>query len=68
MSALAQIMSDLGYTVMGSDKPDHFFTEAGLIKKGIKFFEFNADNIKKNMIIVQGNAFTDEHPEVKKAH
>ena len=53
MSALAQIMSDLGYTVMGSDKPDHFFTEAGLIKKGIKFFEFNADNIKKNMIIVQ---------------
>ena len=33
MSALAQIMSDLGYTVMGSDKPDHFFTEAGLIKK-----------------------------------
>ena len=33
MSALAQIMHSLGYNVMGSDKPDHFFTEKGLIEK-----------------------------------
>ena len=31
MSSLAQIMNDLGYKVTGSDKPDHFFTEAGLV-------------------------------------
>ena len=68
MSSLAQIMHDLGYKVMGSDKPDHFFTEAGLIEKGIPFHEFNPDMITKDMIIVQGNAFNDEHPEVKKAH
>lgn len=68
MSSLAQIMHDLGYKVTGSDKPDHFFTEAGLIKKGIPFHEFNPDMITKDMIIVQGNAFNDEHPEVKKAH
>ena len=68
MSALAQIMHDLGYNVTGSDKPDHFFTEAGLIEKGIPFHEFNPDMITKDMIIVQGNAFNDEHPEVKKAH
>lgn len=68
MSSLAQIMHDLGYKVTGSDKPDHFFTEAGLIEKGIPFHEFNPDMITKDMIIVQGNAFNDEHPEVKKAH
>ena len=68
MSSLAQIMHDLGYKVTGSDKPDHFFTEAGLIEKGIPFHEFNPDMITKDMIVVQGNAFNDEHPEVKKAH
>lgn len=68
MSSLAQIMHDLGYKVTGSDKPDHFFTEAGLIKKGISFHEFNPDMITKDMIIVQGNAFNDEHPEVIRAH
>lgn len=68
MSSLAQIMHDLGYKVTGSDKSDHFFTEAGLIEKGIPFHEFNPDMITKDMIIVQGNAFNDEHPEVKKAH
>lgn len=67
MSALAQIMNDLGYTVTGSDKEDHFFTEKGLIEKGIKFTTFNKDNIKDNMIIVKGNAFTDDHEEVKRA-
>ena len=67
MSSLAQIMHDLGYKVTGSDKPDHFFTEAGLIEKGIPFHEFNPDLITKDMIVVQGNAFNDEHPEVKKA-
>lgn len=68
MSSLAQIMHDLGYKVTGSDKPDHFFTEAGLIEKGIPFHEFNPDMITKDMIVVQGNAFNDEHSEVKKAH
>ena len=68
MSSLAQIMHDLGYKVTGSDKPDHFFTEVGLIEKDIPFHEFNPDMITKDMIIVQGNAFNDEHPEVKKAH
>lgn len=67
MSSLAQVMHELGYEVMGSDKPDHFFTEVGLIEKGIKIFEFNKDNITEDMIIVQGNAFDDTHEEVKRA-
>ena len=67
MSALAQIMRSLGYEVQGSDKPDHFFTEAGLLEKGIKILNFNKDNIKKDMVIVQGNAFKDDHEEVVRA-
>lgn len=67
MSALAQIMHDLGYEVQGSDKPDHFFTEQALIEKGITVLEFNPDNIKEGMIIVQGNAFRDDHLEVVKS-
>ena len=67
MSSLAQIMHELGYNVTGSDKPDHFFTEVGLIEKGIKFYEFNPDNIKEGMTIVKGNAFNDDFPEVQRA-
>ena len=68
MSSLAQVMFDLGYKVMGSDKSEHFFTEVGLRKKGIEILDFNKDNIKEGMIIVQGNAFNDDHEEVKRAH
>ncbi len=68
MSALAQIMDSLGYEVQGSDKESHFFTEDALIEKGIKILPFDPDNIKKDMVIVQGNAFPDTHPEVVRAH
>lgn len=67
MSALAQILFDLGYEVMGSDKPDHFFTEKPLIERGIKILPFNKDNIKEEMLIVQGNAFSDTNEEVVRA-
>ena len=67
MSALAQVMHDLGYDVTGSDKPDHFFTQIELEKKGIKLLEFNPDNLTKDMIVIQGNAFNDDHPEVVRA-
>ena len=68
MSALACVMHDLGYNVTGSDKPDHFFTQDSLEEKGIKILDFNKDNIKENMIIIQGNAFNDDHEEVVRAH
>ena len=67
MSALAQILDGLGYEVEGSDKPDHFFTEQALIDKGIKIYEFNKNNIKEDMIIIQGNAFKDDHEEIVRA-
>lgn len=67
MSALACIMHDLGYKVMGSDKTDHFFTQVGLEQRGIEMFPFSKENIKEGMIVVQGNAFGDENEEVRKA-
>ena len=67
MSALAQILKELGYEVEGSDKPNHFFTQDALEEKGIKIYDFNKDNIKEDMIIVQGNAFKDDHEEIVRA-
>lgn len=68
MSALAQVMHELGYNVMGSDKDDHFFTEDELRNKGIPILSFNKENIKEGMIVIQGNAFNDDHVEVVRAH
>lgn len=67
MSALAQILYDLGYEVQGSDKPDHFFTEEALLEKNIRILPFDEKNIEPGMIIIQGNAFTETNPEVAKA-
>lgn len=67
MSALAQIMKNLGYEVQGSDYETHFFTEEGLIKEGITILPFDENNIQEGMKIVRGATFDDEHVEVKKA-
>lgn len=67
MSALAQVMHNLGYSVQGSDIEKHFFTEDGLKELGITVLPFDENNIKEDMKIVRGASFDDEHPEVKKA-
>ncbi len=67
MSALASILFDLGYEVSGSDREEHFFTEAGLKERGIKILPFDEKNIKEGMIIIKGNAFPDNHVEIAKA-
>ncbi|MCD8864401.1 UDP-N-acetylmuramate--L-alanine ligase [Staphylococcus arlettae] len=68
MSSLAQIMHDLGHEVQGSDIESYVFTEVALKNKGIKILSFDANNIKKDMVVIQGNAFPDTHEEVTKAH
>src|SRR5699024_9577124 len=37
-----------------------------LEKKGIPIYSFSADNIKKEDIIIAGNAFKDDHVEIKR--
>ncbi|RIM71927.1 UDP-N-acetylmuramate--L-alanine ligase [Staphylococcus arlettae] len=68
MSSLAQIMHDLGHEVQGSDIESYVFTEVALKNKGIKILPFDANNIKRDMVVIQGNAFPDTHEEVTKAH
>lgn len=67
MSALAQIMKNLGYEVQGSDVEKHFFTETGLIENDIKILPFDENNIKEGMKVVKGASFNDDHVEIKKA-
>ena len=67
MSALACILKDLGYEVKGSDVERHFFTEKGLIERGIEILPYNEDNITKDMTIIRGNSIKDDHPEVIRA-
>src|SRR5690625_7085541 len=67
MSALAQILYDSGQEVQGSDVEKYFFTQVELEKKGIKIMPFSSENIQEGQIIIAGNAFPDEHEEVKKA-
>lgn len=67
MSALASIMYDLGYEVMGSDVDKHFFTEKSLIDRNIKFFPYSEDNIKEGMTIIKGASIKEDHVEIKKA-
>ena len=64
MASLAAMLYDLGYEVCGSDLEKHFFTEDELIKRGIKIFPFNPDNIKSEYTVIIGNAFLEDFPEV----
>ena len=64
MSALAQILFDMGETVQGSDIEKEFFTEIALRDKGIKILPFNKENIQPGMKVIAGNAFSDDHEEI----
>ncbi|PAV30123.1 UDP-N-acetylmuramate--L-alanine ligase [Virgibacillus profundi] len=67
MSALAQILHDSGENVQGSDVEKQFFTQAALEDKNIPIFPFSEDNIKENYTVIAGNAFSDDHIEIKEA-
>lgn len=64
MSSLACMLSDLGYSVCGSDLAKHFFTEDVLVERNIPIYEFNPNNIQDNMHVIVGNAFLEDFPEV----
>lgn len=67
MASLARILYDLGYEVAGSDIDKYIFIEEDLRKKGIPIYSFNKDNIKDGMKVIIGNAFGEDHEEVKAA-
>ncbi len=67
MSALAQILFDLGNYVQGSDVTHHLYSEEGLLERNILILPFDEQNINKDLTIVVGNAFDDSNIELKKA-
>ncbi len=67
MSALAHILHDKGYEVQGSDVEKTFFTQKALEEAGILILPFNAENIQEGMTVIAGNAFNDDHEEIKRA-
>ncbi|GGD17297.1 UDP-N-acetylmuramate--L-alanine ligase [Pontibacillus salipaludis] len=67
MSALAQILHDAGETVQGSDIEKRFFTQEVLEAKNIPILPFSKENIKDNLTVIAGNAFGDDHEEIKAA-
>jgi UDP-N-acetylmuramate--alanine ligase len=67
MSSLALILNDEGYKVEGSDIEQYTFTQKGLEAAGIKVMPFDPTNLREGLTVIAGNAFTDEHPEIKRA-
>lgn len=67
MSALAQILHDMKYSIQGSDYEKTFFTQKPLEEKGISILPFNRENIKEGQTIVASAAYKDDHEELQRA-
>ncbi len=67
MSALAVILKQLGYEVMGSDLGKHFFTESELIRNQIPFYEYQEENIHSGYTIIKGASIREDNVELKRA-
>lgn len=64
MSALANILHDMGFYVSGSDIKDMIFTQIELEAKGIELHLFDSQKIDSDMEVIIGNAFSDDHVDV----
>ena len=69
MSALALLLDDLGYKVVGyDDAKDHRFTEDNLLERNIKIYtEPNVFELDEETVIVRSPAIRDTHPEMQRA-
>lgn len=67
MSALAQILHDSGHHVQGSDIEKRFFTQQALEEKQITILPFAKENIQDHLTVIAGNAFKDDHIEIREA-
>ena len=69
MSALALLLSDLGFDVVGyDDASEHRFTEDKLIERGIKIYSEPNSELDEDCIVIYSPALKlDTHPELIKA-
>ena len=69
MSALALLLDDLGFEVVGyDDAKEHRFTEDKLVSRGIKIYTDENNEMDKDTIVIYSPALKlDTHPELIKA-
>lgn len=67
MSALAQVLHDMGNYVQGSDEDVYYFTQKKLEDRKIKILPYSVDNITDGYTIILGNAFDETKEEYVKA-
>lgn len=69
MSALALILNDLGYSVVGYDDEDSYqFTEDKLKERSIKIYTSDNDEMDENTVVVRSTAIKEDHPQIVKAN
>ncbi|ULL18126.1 UDP-N-acetylmuramate--L-alanine ligase [Paenibacillus sp. H1-7] len=65
MSALAQMLHDLGHNVQGEDIETHLFTQTALDARHISIYPFGEGPlVLPDLTVIVSNAFTDDHPAV----
>jgi UDP-N-acetylmuramate--alanine ligase len=64
MSALAQILHDLGWIVLGEDVEQYIFTQTPLEMRNIPMYPFGKAPLEPDMSVIVSNAFNDDHPAV----
>ena len=68
MSALALLLNDLGYEVIGyDDAKEHRFTEDKLLERNIPIYTDENDVMDENTIVVFSSAIRSDHREMVKA-
>lgn len=65
MSALAQVLHDIGYIVSGSDIDKYYFTQEQLEARNIEIRNFSSDNIKEEHLIISSSAYNEDNVEIK---
>ena len=65
MSALALLLSDLGYEIVGyDDDKTHKYTEDKLISRGIKILNTHNNELDSDTVVIHSIALNEEHPEI----
>lgn len=65
MSALACVLKEMGYYVIGSDVENYFYTEKNLKKHQINYTTFNKENIKESdYIYISSTCYGEENVEI----
>ncbi|MCI9293263.1 MAG: UDP-N-acetylmuramate--L-alanine ligase [Erysipelotrichaceae bacterium] len=67
MASLATILKDQGEDVQGSDIEKYIFTQKPLEERHIPILPFAKENVPQNAVVIIGNAFDEDHEEVKQA-